>query len=58
VGHHEGMDTESLRAQVLEAYDGGPEAVTELVAALLSVVAGQVAALSTRVQALEGENAT
>jgi len=43
------MDTESLQARVLEAYDHGPEAVTELVATLLSEVASQVAALRARV---------
>jgi len=58
VGHHEGMDTESLQAQVRDAYEHGPEAVSALVATLLSAVVSQVAALSTRVQALEGENAT
>jgi len=57
VRHHEGMDTESMRAQVLDATEHGPEAVVALVATLLSEVAAQVATLSARVTALESENA-
>ena len=57
VRHHEGMDTERMRARVLDASEHGPEAVVALVATLLSEVAGQVATLSARVTALESENA-
>jgi len=50
VQHHEGMDAESRRAQVLRAYQEGPEAVVSLVGTLLS-------ALTARLTALEAENA-
>jgi len=45
VGRHEDMETESLGARVRDAYERGPDAVTELVAT----------PLSARVQALEEE---
>jgi transposase len=48
------MDTESLRAKTLEAYQQGPDAVMELVAKLVAQVAG----LSARVVSLEADNAT
>ncbi len=57
MGHHEGMDTERLQTQVQDAYDHGPDAVSALVATLLSAVVSQVTTLSARVQALEEENA-
>jgi len=57
VRHHRGMDTERMRARVLEASEQGPEGVVALVATLLSEVAGQVTTLSARVTALEAENA-
>jgi len=50
VRHHEGMDTEIIRAQVLRAYQEGPEAVVSCVGTLLS-------ALTARLTALEAENA-
>ncbi len=56
--HHDGMDTENMRARVLDAYQHGPEAVVALVATLMSDLAAQLEALSARVTALEGENAT
>jgi transposase len=46
-----------MRARVLAAYQHGPEAVVELVATLMSEVAAHLETLSTRVTALEGENA-
>src|SRR5579871_758202 len=55
--HHGAMDTERMRAQVLDAYEHGPEAVVALVVTLMSAVATQVETLSARVTALEDENA-
>jgi transposase len=52
------MDTESLRARVLDASEQGPDAVVELVVTLLSELATQVETLSARVTVLESENAT
>ncbi len=51
------MDTESMRARVLDAYQHGPEAVVALVVTLMSELAAPVEAVSARVTALEGENA-
>lgn len=51
------MDTETLRARVLDASQQGPEAVVTLVATLLSEVAVHVETLTARVTALEEENA-
>jgi transposase len=51
------MDTENMRVQALGAYQRGPEAVVELVGALLSELATHVELLSARVTALEEENA-
>ncbi len=56
--HHEGMDTERLRAQVGAAYQEGPEAVLTLVVTLLSEVTAQVESLATRLGALEAETTT
>ena len=56
--HHEDMDTESLRAPVLAAYEEGPTAVVALVVTLMSGVAAQLETVATRVTVLEGENAT
>jgi len=50
VRHHEGMDAERIRAQVLRAYQEGPEAVVSCVGTLLI-------ALTARLTALEAENA-
>lgn len=47
------MDTESIRATVLEAYQQGPDAVVELCAKLVAQVEG----LSARIEALAAENA-
>src|SRR5438067_3059678 len=52
------MDTESMRARVLDAYQHGPEAVVELVATLMGELAAQLETVAARVTALEGENAT
>jgi transposase len=51
------MDTESMRAQVLGAYQQGPDAVVTRVVTLLSAVASQVETLAARVTTLEEENA-
>src|SRR5260370_31406121 len=51
------MDTQSMRAQVLAAYQHGPDAVVTLVVTLLSEVASQVETLAARVTTLEEENA-
>jgi transposase len=56
--HHGGMDTESMRVRVLEAYQRGPEAVVALVITLMSELAAQLETVSARVAAVEGENAT
>src|SRR5207248_9637203 len=52
------MDTESMRARVLDAYQHGAEAVVELVGTLMSELAAQLETVAARVTALEGENAT
>ena len=51
------MDTESMRARTLDAYEYGPEAVMALVATLMSELAAQLETLTARVTALEEENA-
>src|SRR5579864_4433025 len=51
------MDTESVRARVLDAYQHGPDAVVDLVVTLVSAVTDQVASMAARVTVLEEENA-
>jgi transposase len=51
------MDTERMRAGVLDAYEHGPEAVVALVVTLMSEFATQVETVAARVTALESENA-
>lgn len=51
------MDAGGIRERALEAYQGGPEAVVELVVKLVAELAAQVESLSARVVALEAENA-
>jgi transposase len=46
-----------MRAQVLAAYEHGPDAVVTLVVTLLSVVASQLETMAARVTTLEEENA-
>jgi transposase len=55
---HAFVDTESIRARTLEAYQRGPDEVVELVAKLVAELVVQVESLSARVTALETENAT
>lgn len=52
--HDVEMNSEGMRAQVVDAYQQGPDAVMALVVALM----GEMAAALERVAALEGENAT
>jgi transposase len=52
------MDTESMRARVLDVYQQGPDAVVALVVTLVSELAGRLETLADRVTALEDENAT
>ena len=55
--HHSSMDTESVRARVVDTYQQGPDAVVALVVALLSELAAHLETVSARVAALEEENA-
>ena len=58
VVQHGSVDTESIRAEILEAYQQGPDAVIELVAKLVAEFAAQLESLSARVMTLEAENAS
>lgn len=55
---HGSVDTESIRAEILEAYQQGPDAVIELVTKLVAEFAAQLESLSARVMTLEAENAS
>lgn len=55
--HHSGMDTESVRARVVDAYPQGPDAVVALIGALLSELAAHLETVAARVATLEEENA-
>jgi transposase len=52
------MDTERMRARVLDAYQHGPDGVVELVATLVSELTGRLETMAVRIRALEDENAT
>jgi len=52
------MDRESVRARVADAYQRGPEAVVELIDALVSELAAHLESVTARLTALEDENAT
>jgi len=52
------MDAESLRAQVVDAYEHGADAVVARVVILMGEFAAQLEAMSARVTSVEGENAT
>ncbi len=52
------MDAESLRAQVVDAYEHGADAVVARVVILMGEFAAQLEAVSARVTSVEGENAT
>ena len=56
--HHGSMDRESVRARVADTYQQGPDAVVELVGALLRELAAHLETVAARVTALEAENAT
>ena len=55
--HHGGMDRESVRARVVDAYEQGPDAVVALVVTLMSELVAHLESVSARVMVLEGENA-
>jgi transposase len=58
IWHDEGMDTESIRARVVDAYPHGPDTIVILMSTLLSDVAAQLETVAARVTSLEGEVAT
>jgi len=51
------MDTESLRAQVVDAYEHGADAVVALVVILMGELVAQLETVSARVTSVESENA-
>lgn len=57
MSQHGRVDTQSIREQTLEAYRQGQGAVVELVVQLVTAFSVQLEALTSRVAALEAENA-
>ncbi len=56
--HYKDMDTESLHAQVVGAYEQGADAVVALVVILMGELAAQLETVAVRVTSVESENAT